>query len=1231
MFSIGSRRRNCSASTQSHATEPRAFPRLGATMKHRIALLVVPFAAIAVGGLIIRSGGGSLVANAVEANETNFLADPPMSNADRLALGVKQFDRGQYEEAVATLQQVQADMLGPKDQKKLSDTLGKAQAASQERKNARAEFEQGEEALRNNQSAAAMTHYKNAANNAFADEGTRQKALEQMKLADAMARKAGKEMQETYAAAVADFNAQRYDQAKAKFEQLRANGYRAGLFEKSPGDYLKEIDDKLAKAAPAPAAAPEQPAVTPPAPEATAAAQPAPTAAETPKKDPADAYHHGVDQFNKGDWIGARENFTIARDGGYKPGFGERAPDNYISEIDAKAAADDAKHQQELASQNPQTAQPAPEPAAEPAATPAASEPVPTDPAPAIAQTPSATEPAGAAPSVAAAVTPADTTAPEATPATDDASERIRRQAKAQELIAQAENARSQSRTDEALALYEQAAELDPSNTAARSGRDELAQAGRAAPTGGDSALARQEADVNAKRQYIRNQFDTAIAGATKAARAGQFDEADRNINAAAVARNQDPSIFTPEELGKMDTTLSTARQSLARIREDARAVELSRAQADATERLRQKFTAEEEQRRRTVADLIKTARQYVEQGKYSEALGVVDQILVIDPRNDYAIGVRPLIEDKALFLEQRKYREQFDRNFTEQLNEIEEKKIPYNDILRYPENWPDLSETREKSVAAERGEITADIQTAAQLERVLPEINFAAVPFSDVVDFLRDITQSNIFVNWKALEAAGIDRSTAVTARLRNVKFSKALNTILSEVSGGAVKLAYTIDEGVISISTEEDLAKNVVTRVYDIRDLIINVPDFTDSPDFNLDTGGGGGGRGGGGGGGGNIFGGGGGQGQNDQGPGRQELVDQIIRLIEDTVSTDSWKDNGGAVGSIRELGGQLIVTQTPENQRSLVRLLEQLRETRAIQVTIETRFLFVQRNFIEDVGVDVDFLFGRNGVAGNIPGPISVQNTTSDFTSAARLDTTLPGNLGGANFLGAALSTGVTFLDDWSVSVLLRATQAQVNTTQLTAPRVTLFNGQRAYVLVATQRAYVSDLNPIVGSGAVGFDPVISVVQTGVLLDVQATVSSDRKYVTLTLRPTLSRLISLTTFTIGGNIAFGNDSTTVPIAQSGQIQQPELQVTRVNTTVSVPDGGTLLLGGQTLAGEIEREEGVPILSKIPFLKRIFTNRSTAKDDQVLLILVKPTIIIQREREQEQFPLISVKTGGG
>ena len=216
------------------------------------------------------------------------------------------------------------------------------------------------------------------------------------------------------------------------------------------------------------------------------------------------------------------------------------------------------------------------------------------------------------------------------------------------------------------------------------------------------------------------------------------------------------------------------------------------------------------------------------------------------------------------------------------------------------------------------------------------------------------------------------------------------------------------------------------------------------------------------------------------------------------------------------------------------------------------------------------------------------------------------------------------------------LLRATQASQQTTLVTAPRLTLFNGQRAFVVVSRQTAYVSDLEPVVAQNAVAFNPRISIVESGVLLDVQATVSSDRKYVTLTLRPQLQTLIDLLPFTFQssstanvttqpvGGVIIGSGGTN---AASGTIQQPIVQRTQINTTVSVPDGGTLLLGGQTLAGEIEREAGVPVLSKIPFLKRLFTNRSMSKDEQVLLILVKPTIVIQREQEQRQFPLLTSK----
>ena len=54
-------------------------------------------------------------------------------------------------------------------------------------------------------------------------------------------------------------------------------------------------------------------------------------------------------------------------------------------------------------------------------------------------------------------------------------------------------------------------------------------------------------------------------------------------------------------------------------------------------------------------------------------------------------------------------------------------------------------------------------------------------------------------------------------------------------------------------------------------------------------------------------------------------------------------------------------------------------------------------------------------------------------------------------------------------------------------------------------------------VFGGGSTAFDPEIRVVNSGALLDAQAVVSHDRKYVTITARPSVSQLISLQQFPI------------------------------------------------------------------------------------------------------------------
>jgi hypothetical protein len=96
-----------------------------------------------------------------------------------------------------------------------------------------------------------------------------------------------------------------------------------------------------------------------------------------------------------------------------------------------------------------------------------------------------------------------------------------------------------------------------------------------------------------------------------------------------------------------------------------------------------------------------------------------------------------------------------------------------------------------------------------AKLNRVLPEVNASAIALGDVVDFLRDVTGANIFVNWRALEAAGVTKSTPVSLRVRQMPFHECLRIMLNETNAKQ-PLDFNVDkDNIITVSTGDVLPK--------------------------------------------------------------------------------------------------------------------------------------------------------------------------------------------------------------------------------------------------------------------------------------------------------------------------------------------------------------------------------------------------------------------------------------
>ncbi len=208
-------------------------------------------------------------------------------------------------------------------------------------------------------------------------------------------------------------------------------------------------------------------------------------------------------------------------------------------------------------------------------------------------------------------------------------------------------------------------------------------------------------------------------------------------------------------------------------------------------------------------------------------------------------------------------------------------------------------------------------------LDRPLPELRFNAAGLSDCIDFLSDATGANIDVDWRALDAAKVEKDTPITLRMNSaISLRKALKMILQD-AGGVGTLTFYVDEGVIQVTSQEQEDKELVTRLYPIQDLLFQAPDYTNAPSLDLTNNNsgtaGGGGGGGGGGSGSNLF-----QNANTQtnansGTSRQDRANEIIKMITTTVRPEIWKDNGGPA-TISFFHDNLVVTAPRSVQEML-----------------------------------------------------------------------------------------------------------------------------------------------------------------------------------------------------------------------------------------------------------------------------------------------------------------------
>jgi len=591
------------------------------------------------------------------------------------------------------------------------------------------------------------------------------------------------------------------------------------------------------------------------------------------------------------------------------------------------------------------------------------------------------------------------------------------------------------------------------------------------------------------------------------------------------------------------------------------------------------------------INNLINRAYLAIHREQYKQAELLLEKVIKLDPANREAKYLLRMVQKKGDAAAEKDIENRYDLELRRTLLRTKEYMIPYVDIIIYPDNWEEINRTRSAASEIKKEEVPEwQKLILAKMERKI-NITFNDETLTDAIDGLRDLIGVTIIVDPESADSV----QNTITLDLKNMTFRTALEWVL-RIAG----LAWTLQDEAIYIATPDKIQGDKYMLIYDVRDLIGAVTHFA-GPRITL---------------------------VEEEGaaweppeePDPEEQLNNLVEMIQSKIEPNSWDEAAGASISGRE--GKLIVTNVPRVHKKIEEMLDSFRKAQKLQVYINARFITVYNDFLEDIGVswtglDRDTTPDLRGIASNVPAGFASDPTDStggwdayDWRGVILNNTS--SEIGGLTTVpyqvGEGLNMQYALLGNFQAEVILNAIQKTRKGITLLAPRITVFNTQRAYMMVAREESYIADYEGLIATQAAILDPVIKTFTVGTILDVRPIISSDRKYITIEMRPTTATLIALRDYHINA-LLWGQDY---------PVYAPIIQLNKVRTTVVIPDNGVLLLGGQITSSHFRLSSGVPFLSKLPVIGRLFSHDAETSDNMQLLIFVNARIIMLEEIEE-------------
>ena len=319
------------------------------------------------------------------------------------------------------------------------------------------------------------------------------------------------------------------------------------------------------------------------------------------------------------------------------------------------------------------------------------------------------------------------------------------------------------------------------------------------------------------------------------------------------------------------------------------------------------------------------------------------------------------------------------------------------------------------------------------------------------------------------------------------------------------------------------------------------------------------------------------------------KKDILPIIIKVPDtETVSLLTQEKGKSAKGKKAELGldlagipmlgttagspqQQLLIGYNANNFEPVARLLDLLNikiDIPSAQIQIEALVIEMDSDKLNSLGID--FGASQGGISGDFPPPNSQTGSLNPFTII---------------FDRTVLGTATDF--NANLQALVSASAAEI----LSRPSVLVLDGRQARIQVGQQIPIVKTTSTQTAvSKSVDYIPV------GIVLNLRPRVSQDGTRITIQIETIITETEERT-----GALA----------ATSGVQEAPLINNRKVQSFVRVANNTPFIVGGLISRKKTDVKGGVPWLSEIPILGRLFSSSTVETQRKEVIVVIKPHIV--------------------